>query len=567
MEHLEYEVVDSQTAVRCKSVPLWLSVAITVGILGILLWNAFSAPLRVFFDDSLMFYRYAINMRHGLGISWNLDAVPTYGCTSLTWLAIIWLLSFLPIEPTRLLMLASLFTWFAALAILVYWMHRNAASSFLRSPGNTLLVLALGVELNLAAQRNVLNGMDTMLAFLCHLLIAISALHFVKRPTASSAFLSATIGLFAYETRPESLLCAVLVPSLLWLLTPGKRSLRPLGIFLGAQAGLIAAALLISRWYFGSFVPLAFYLKSRHGYVGYTGYEGPGDAIVYFSSYIALPLAAIFVLMRRSDRPMLLAFLVPAAISAAYLFTVMQIMGYWGRYYFPYAAYVIVPALLLVDRALAENEKISLRTTGFRFALALLPFIAATWATGSDLAGRINNYYKGHKIHPVDPPRVVMGSSQPLPYSYKDTLVNFTREIASRLPAGSTIAASEVGYLGAFAPKISVIDLAGLNDREIALNGFSMTRLLARRPDVIWFPEVHYTGMIAEMLRDPHFLEQYDYYDQAYGFGLAIRKDSPSHDLALYLVESHWPERYPGYPPMAAYKVTAIESLTVSKSL
>jgi hypothetical protein len=567
VELLESDPVSRQTTVHSKSVPLWLSAAIVVGMLGIALHSSFFSPLNNFFDDSLMFYRYAINMRHGLGISWNLDAVPTYGCTSLTWLAIIWFLSFLPIEPIRLLMLASLFTWFAALAVLVYWIHRNAASSFFRSPGNTLLVLALALELNLATQRNVMNGMDTMLAFLCHVLVAIAALRFVRHQTATNALLCATVGLFAYETRPEGIICAVLVPALLWLLTPGERSLRAFGIFLGAQVGLVVAALLVVRWYFGSFVPLAFYLKSRHGYVGYTGYDGPGEPIIYFFSYIALPLAAIFVLMRRSDRPMLVAFFLPTAISAAYLFTVMQIMGYWGRYYFPYTAYVIVPALLLVDRALAEDRKISVRTSGLRFALAFLPFVAATWATGADLAGKVNNYYKAHYIHPVDPPRAVMEASQPLPYSYKDMLVNFTREIAARLPAGSTIAASEVGYLGAFAPQISVIDLAGLNDREIALNGFSMTRLLARRPDVIWFPEVHYTGMIADILRNPHFLEQYDYYDHAYGFGLAIRKDGPSHDLALHLVESHWPERYPGYAPMAAYKVTAIESLTGSKSL
>ncbi len=36
-------------------------------------------------DDSYMFYRYAQHLRQGLGFSWNMDGIHTYGMTTLLW--------------------------------------------------------------------------------------------------------------------------------------------------------------------------------------------------------------------------------------------------------------------------------------------------------------------------------------------------------------------------------------------------------------------------------------------------------------------------------------------------
>ena len=64
----------------------------------------------------------------------------------------------------------------------------------------------------------------------------------------------------------------------------------------------------------------------------------------------------------------------------------------------------------------------------------------------------------------------------------------FVDEVARPLPAGTLIAASEVGYLGVQAPQANILDLAGLNDKEIGLNGFDSKSFYQRKPDVIWFP-------------------------------------------------------------------------------
>ena len=60
-----------------------------------------------------MFLRYAHNIRHGFGFSWNLDGVHTYGPTSLLWSFCALLLSYLPTDPWTQLLLGS---WFFSIA-------------------------------------------------------------------------------------------------------------------------------------------------------------------------------------------------------------------------------------------------------------------------------------------------------------------------------------------------------------------------------------------------------------------------------------------------------------------
>ena len=56
------------------------------------------------FDDSWMFYRYALHVREGLGVAWNPDGIPTYGLTSLLWLFVVLPFTFLPLDAMDLLL-------------------------------------------------------------------------------------------------------------------------------------------------------------------------------------------------------------------------------------------------------------------------------------------------------------------------------------------------------------------------------------------------------------------------------------------------------------------------------
>jgi hypothetical protein len=90
-----------------------------------------------------------------------------------------------------------------------------------------------------------------------------------------------------------------------------------------------------------------------------------------------------------------------------------------------------------------------------------------------------------------------------------------------------SIAATEVGYIGARFSSLVVIDMAGLNDREIAYHGFSSKSVLARRPDIVWLPHTHYRGMRRELLCDPTLFDEYDVFPSVYDFGIALRRDTP----------------------------------------
>ena len=135
-------------------------------------------------------------------------------------------------------------------------------------------------------------------------------------------------------------------------------------------------------------------------------------------------------------------------------------------------------------------------------------------------------------------------------------MTQITDDLIAPLPPGVTVAATEVGYLGFRAAHANVIDLAGLNDTDIALHGFSLPALLARKPDLIWMPNIEYTWQRGLMVADPAFLQQYDLYASAASYGIALRKDSPYRAAIDHQMTLYWAKAYPG-TRMADYHVQA----------
>jgi hypothetical protein len=138
----------------------------------------------------------------------------------------------------------------------------------------------------------------------------------------------------------------------------------------------------------------------------------------------------------------------------------------------------------------------------------------------------------------------------PLPeVGYDRALHSFADGVVAGLPRGATIAATEVGYIGAQFPDINVIDLAGLNDTGLALHGFSSTAILTRSPDLIWLPHNDYTWQRGVLLSDPLFQQKYQVYAGAMNYGIAILKTGPyKNDLELRLART-WPQLYPSSTP------------------
>ncbi len=110
-------------------------------------------------------------------------------------------------------------------------------------------------------------------------------------------------------------------------------------------------------------------------------------------------------------------------------------------------------------------------------------------------------------------------------------------KLVSTLPSDAVVAMSEVGYPSALALQVEIIDLEGLNDNLTAHQGFSLKRLLERRPDFIWFPHYHYTKLVLTLLNSEELRSQYEIYPNAFDYGIAICKDSPYRQQILRQLE------------------------------
>jgi hypothetical protein len=211
----------------------------------------------------------------------------------------------------------------------------------------------------------------------------------------------------------------------------------------------------------------------------------------------------------------------------------------------PFLPYLIVPAVLLIDRAMADHDLRRDLPRRLCAAVAIVAAIACVWmgARGSIYAA----YMKAVVPPPIAVPALTFAAKAPLPkVEWHDANVTLAEKVAAHLPTGAVMAASEVGYLGSMARHASIIDLVGLNDTTIGRRGFSMDDLLSRKPDLIWLPHGDYTGLRAKILSDGRLFEQYDVIAGAFTYGLAIRRDSVHRGAVETRVRDAWAAVYPG---------------------
>jgi hypothetical protein len=164
-------------------------------------------------------------------------------------------------------------------------------------------------------------------------------------------------------------------------------------------------------------------------------------------------------------------------------------------------------------------------------------------------SGTLEKFFLKHTLpSPIATPALTIGAMEPLPpVPWFEAISRLAEDVAAKLPSSAVLAASEVGYLGASAPEVRLIDLVGLNDTEFGRNGFSLNGLLERAPDVIWLPHSDYTGLRADILTDPRFHIRYQLIVGAFNYGLAIRRDSSHRTQIETDVARAWTKLYPIY--------------------
>jgi hypothetical protein len=254
------------------------------------------------FDDAYMFLRYAHNLRHGLGFSWNLDHLHTYGPTSLLWSFVVLLLSYLPTDPWTKLLLGSWLFSIAALLAMAWAVSANAQSDWLRSILRTLAIIVVPLAGTAVFEGNQFNGMETMLATtLCALFVGFALQWYAGRV---SPIVPGAIGLLLFLARPESALVTVLFPLLLWLLLKHARpTLKSLLTLYGVFFAGVFIELIACQLYFGTPLPLSVFMKGHQAYLGFREVWYPTLLLIAFLSAIQLFLAALILLSSRTSAP------------------------------------------------------------------------------------------------------------------------------------------------------------------------------------------------------------------------------------------------------------------------
>lgn len=535
-------------------------------VLALRLWSR--SQSEFFFEDAYMFFRYAIHLHHGIGISWNPGGPHTFGLTSLPWLVVVWLGTFVSSTPMHLLPSLSITVGMVALFLLALLFSRRARSLWLRHVEITFPLVALPLLFTHGFDTSISNGMETMLGLLLITLFLDGTLRFIDHPDIPHSLTLALLAFLAVLTRPEAIIPVTLTAVCTLPLLPRSRRVAPLAVFFAVLASLLAADLLINRWYFGSPVPLAFFIKAVHGYDDYVWLLNPFAANLTFFAMASLAITAIVLFAHRRHLGLLLLFLLPLAAILLYLLTVLQIMGLGARYYVPFLPFLLFPALLLTDEAFASTHlpdqasdpspiRSSLPLSFPRLAAVAVALILSNAQYAEHFFGPLGTVLaRGHRVW--DPPVFAIDADQQLP-KFPDLWVSYraVARIAAHLPPSSHIALTEVGIVGASAPEIHMLDMAGLNDAFLARHHFDVDYIFNQQPDAIWLPNTDYTRSYGIFCSDPRLLRDYTVFANAFLFGVAVRKQSLLYDQILATLQPEFAKLYPGID-MSRHQVRSV---------
>jgi hypothetical protein len=493
-----------------------------------------------YFDDAYMFARYAHHLTRGRGFAWNPDGVQTYGPTSLLYVLVVAAFqALMPLGPGPLVTVVSALLGLGALALLVLTVTKNARSEALRAPAVAAALIVAPLIFQQGFLFHATTGMDTTLDILCNTTLIFSVLSYVKAPSPRALAAVCACSWLSFAARPDDGIYALAFPAL--YLALHLPTLRHAARFLAITLALFGLDVLATRLWFGSPFPLSMYVKSGGFYEGYVGAWrwNPIAYLFYFAAATAPFLAMIVLGVRRTSLRTVVAFMLPVALTFLYYFRVTQVMGSFARYYFPGLPFVVVAGVLVFDERL-----LGARVAGARPPLTRGLLGIAIFAAAFGFAGSIADKYAFRYLGPREAPEVTFVNG--LPRLGLDRAIDAVGRIAERLPQKAVIAASEVGYLGAAAPELTIVDLGGLNDDTLARKGFSAAYVASRRPDLIWMPHSDYTVPNKALLASSDLAARYDYYPGAFDYGLAVRKDTPLRSDVVRAVQAIWQETYPG---------------------
>jgi hypothetical protein len=515
-------------------------------------------------DDAYMFVRYADHVVHHGCLSWNVPGQPTYGLTAPAYLAVVIPMHLLaPASPGTAILVSSLVSGALFLALLYVLLARYGGVP--AQAQRTVALFTLGALLvgSYPLAFHITSGMDTMFDLAALTALFIAHKRNEQRPTRGwTVALGLATGL-VFFVRPDLVIYSIGVVSVGLLAARDRETRRRFALILVIGIATLAVELLATYSYFGLPLPLPFYAKGLHSYTGrvlsvyrYTSYVELGGFVQHHWPLLLVVLPAFAYLVRRRGlrvfSPVELGMAASTVVfTAYYLFFVLQILPHQARFYYP-----TVPALyLLATRCLVLLHE----------ADAPLVRWLRRLRTGLTNAGRTRSRMVG-----VGTAIALLGlgglaayRARQLVTAVADIRANHVFDVAARyasmewdiwyrldeissLPDDLVLGTTEVGIPSALNPGKRLVDLAGLNDTEVARNGFRLDGVLQRSGvDALYLPHPDYTDLNETLLGDAWFRERYEVFsakDLDCVMGLAIRRDGKYFSrLHAIATEGPWP--------------------------
>lgn len=503
------------------------------------------------FDDAFMFVRYAQHWLDGDGFAWNPGEGAAFGITSPLYLALITsILGVTSWSAASVLAGTSFVTGIAAVVALVFlgfqvqWYWRGSRHSWL-----PLLLVPLLFSMP-AFSYHSLSGMETTLSLLLNTLLLIALIKLIHAGSSAALFVTVCVGLACVATRPDSGLYVALLPPLLILALNRQAWRRALHyVVLFGVGGLLLV--LCYKWQFGDYLPLPVFAKAAGFYDGYLGVKKWNTVhylLTFWGAVVPLLLVVGWCCQRSSALPVLVLGFV-LTLTFAYLATVTQIMGMHARYYFPSIPFVCFAAFLCLYQGLPSESKAfkpplsDLDWRGLIALVILFPVMHADWNNKLEKAWQRYAMAGVEAQRPQS--RMIISAEQALPHLDWWQGIQQMTALLQQMPAGTSLAASEYGLIGAALPQMPIVDLVGLHDRRVARHGFDIHYMLNKEPDLIWLPHADYTAMRRAILDSRQFQQAYDYFPDAYNYGIAVRKESPRYTRITQVLRAEFARVYP----------------------
>lgn len=522
-----------------------ISFVIIIGVLlfyFLALYKTLSNGFGSGFDDAYMFFRYAQNLVHHQQLTWNLGESPIYGPTSIPYVYIVAI--FILLLPLKSNFLLPFVSWIIGLFVVILLFIIALTQTKKSAPIFSVLAIgcvAWAVTTPFFAY-HATTGMDTTLSILVNTMLVFTVTKIEKDLKGKNILLLSLLAYLSYAMRPDNIIYAIGFPLMILLIFGRWREAL---IFLIVFALFIASDTWGKQIIFQDFLPLSYYVKQNNLYQEYLGAHQWNPSI-YLATFITgvLP-SSIIILANWETRhfKLFIAYLLPVLATFLYYFKVLQIMGEQARFYYPAMPFIIVLSILLL-RDLGESpSKMEFKRIFNKTVFSVLTITAFLLFLGTVGA----NIYLNYISRTISIQQNESDSNSSIPNIGWGRSIVAVASLSSKLPPDAVLAMSEVGYVGANAPQVKIIDLSGLNNPDIAYNGLNAEKLFSQKPDLIWMPPTDYALLRHEILCTPNFYVNYSYYPNLFDSGIAVYKKSPYTNIIYLLLSKTIDDVYPKF--------------------